>query len=67
VHAVRGGDVAMTMVEGKVLVEDGILKTADLSAIIARIHDIAPGHFARRAEFLAKNVGTTVQWTQKSD
>ena len=67
VHAVRGGDVAMTMVDGRILVEDGILKTADLGAIIARIHEIAPGHFARRADFLAQNAGGTVQWTQKSD
>jgi 5-methylthioadenosine/S-adenosylhomocysteine deaminase len=66
VHAVRGGDVAMTMVDGRILVEDGILKTADLGAIIAHIHDIAPGHFARRADFLAKNAEGTVQWTKKS-
>jgi len=57
----------MTMVDGQILVEDGVLKTADLGAIIARIHDIAPGHFARRADFLAQNTGGTVQWTQKSD
>ena len=40
---------------------------ADLGPIIARIHDIAPGHFARRADFLAKNASGTVQWTQKND
>lgn len=65
VHAVRGGDVAMTMVDGKVLVEDGVLKTGDLGEIIARIHAVAPGHFARRAAFLAEHAGGTVQWTQK--
>jgi 5-methylthioadenosine/S-adenosylhomocysteine deaminase len=53
------------MVDGKILVEDGNLKTAELGAIIARIHEIAPGHFARRAAFLAEN-GGTVQWTQKN-
>ena len=57
----------MTMVDGKILVEDGVLKTADLGAIIAHIHEIAPAHFARRADFLAENAGGTVQWTQKSD
>jgi 5-methylthioadenosine/S-adenosylhomocysteine deaminase len=66
VHAVRGGDVTMTMVDGRILVEDGVLKTADIGGIIAGIRDMVPGHFARRAEFLAKNAGGTVQWTQKS-
>jgi 5-methylthioadenosine/S-adenosylhomocysteine deaminase len=65
VHAVRGGDVAMTMVDGRILVEDGVLKTADLAGIIAEIHKLAPGHFARRAAFLADHAGGTVQWTQK--
>lgn len=63
VHAVRGGDVAMTMVEGQVLVEDGRLKTGDMAEIIARIHRLAPGHFTRRAEWLAANGGGTKQWT----
>jgi 5-methylthioadenosine/S-adenosylhomocysteine deaminase len=65
VHAVRGGDVSMTMVDGKILVEEGVLKTADLGEIIAEIRKLAPGHFARRAAFLAVNAGGTVQWTQK--
>jgi 5-methylthioadenosine/S-adenosylhomocysteine deaminase len=66
VHAVRGGDVAMTMVDGKILAEDGALKTADIGDIIAEIHKVAPGHFSRRAAFLAENADGTVQWTQKS-
>jgi 5-methylthioadenosine/S-adenosylhomocysteine deaminase len=66
VHAVRGGDVSMTMVDGHILVEDGALKTADLNEIIAEIQRLAPGHFARRAAFLEKNAGGTVQWTQKT-
>jgi len=65
VHAVRGGDVAMTMVDGKILAEDGVLKTADLREIIADIHELAPGHFSRRAAFLTENAGGAVQWTQK--
>jgi 5-methylthioadenosine/S-adenosylhomocysteine deaminase len=65
VHAIRGGDVAMTMVDGNILVEDGALKTADLGDIIAEIHKVAPGNFARRAALLAENVGGTVQWTQQ--
>jgi len=55
--------VAMTMVDGRILAENGVLKTADLDAIIGEIGKLVPGHFARRADFLAGNV--TVQWTQK--
>lgn len=65
VHAVRGGDVAMTMVDGEILVEDGMLKTGDLQAIIADIHKMAPAHFARRAAWLAKHQDGTKQWTKK--
>lgn len=63
VHAVRGGDVSMTMVDGRIVAEDGILKTADLREIISRIHRLAPGLFERRAAFLAQNAGDMVQWT----
>jgi 5-methylthioadenosine/S-adenosylhomocysteine deaminase len=62
VHAVRGGDVAMTMVDGQVIVEDGVLKTGDIKEIIADIHAMAPAHFGRRAEWLAANGGGTKQW-----
>jgi 5-methylthioadenosine/S-adenosylhomocysteine deaminase len=63
VHAVRGGDVALTMVDGRILVDDGELKVADLQAIIAEVHAAAPGLFARRAAFLAKEGRDMVQWT----
>jgi 5-methylthioadenosine/S-adenosylhomocysteine deaminase len=63
VHAVRGGDVDLTMVDGRVLVEDGRLKTADMKELIARVHEVAPGLFARRAAYLAQNQHGTVQWT----
>ena len=53
VHAVRGSDVALTMVDGQVLVEDGVLQTADLRAIIAEARRAAPPLFARRAAYLA--------------
>ncbi|MGV8936626.1 MAG: amidohydrolase family protein [Allorhizobium sp.] len=65
VHAVRGGDVSMTMVDGEILVEDGVLKTGDIKAIIADIHKMAPDHFARRAAWLAEHQGGTMQWTKK--
>ncbi|MGI3776801.1 MAG: amidohydrolase family protein [Janthinobacterium lividum] len=52
VHAVRGSDVALTMVAGQVLVEDGTLKTADLAAIIAEARRAAPALLTRRAAWL---------------
>lgn len=63
VHAVRGGDVSLTMVDGKIVVEDGELRTGDIKAIIAEVHKVAPGLFERRAAFLAENHGDMVQWT----
>lgn len=64
VHAVRGSDVSLTMVDGEILAEDGALRTGDLREIIAEIHRVAPGLFARRAAFLAQNSGGSLQWTQ---
>lgn len=63
VHAVRGSDVAMTMIDGQIVVEDGEIKTADLGEIIAEVRKVAPGLFARRAAFLAENAGGVRQWT----
>ncbi len=53
VHAVRGSDVSMTMVAGKIIVEDGKLLTADLQQIIQDANRVVPGLFQRRAEWLA--------------
>ena len=64
VHAVRGGDVAMTMVDGQVVVENGRLVNADLPAIIDRARQRAPGLFARRAAWLNANPDGGAQWTQ---
>jgi len=55
VHAVRGGDVDLTMVDGRILVEDGQLLTAEMSELIARVHAVTPGLFARRAAWLAEH------------
>src|SRR5258708_2684110 len=65
VHAVRGGDVAMAMVDGEILFEDGVLKPADLGEIIADIRKLAPGHFSRRAAFPAAHAHGTVQWAPR--
>lgn len=53
VHAVQGGDVDMTMVAGKIVVERGKLLTADLHELIADMNRAVPDLFRRRAEWLA--------------
>ena len=53
VHAVRGSDVDMTMVDGRIVVREGELQTADLGEIIDRVRSLAAGLFARRSEYLA--------------
>ncbi|WP_380157092.1 amidohydrolase family protein [Kineococcus sp. R86509] len=55
VHAVRGSDVDLTMVAGKVVVRGGELLTADLHEVIARANAAVPGLFARRSAWLAEN------------
>lgn len=55
VHAVRGGDVELTMVDGRILVEDGHLKTASISELIAEAKAVVPGLFERRGTWLAEN------------
>jgi 5-methylthioadenosine/S-adenosylhomocysteine deaminase len=53
VHAVQGGDVDMTMVAGKIVVEKGKLLTAGLQELIRDLNEAAPDLFRRRAEWLA--------------
>ena len=53
VHAVRGSDVDLTMIDGKIVVRDGVLQTADLQQIITAARDAAPDLFARRSAYLA--------------
>lgn len=53
VHAVRGGDVDMTMVAGRILVDGGKLLTADIQELIADANKAVPDLFCRRAEWLA--------------
>ncbi len=64
VHAVRGGDVDLVMVDGRTVVEDGRLMTADMAELIASVHAVVPGLFARRAAYLAQNRHGTVSWTE---
>ncbi len=55
VHAVQGGDVDMTMVAGKIVVDDGKLLTADLQELIHEANEAVPDLFRRRAEWLASH------------
>lgn len=55
VHAVRGGDVDMTMVAGRVVVENGKLLTADMQVLIRDMNQAVPDLFKRRAEWLASH------------
>jgi 5-methylthioadenosine/S-adenosylhomocysteine deaminase len=66
VHAVRGQDVTLTMVNGRIVVEDGILQTADLQQILTEVQRAAPALFARRAAYLAEHAQGTPLWTRKS-
>jgi 5-methylthioadenosine/S-adenosylhomocysteine deaminase len=52
---VQGADVDLTMVDGRIIVEDGRLLTANLPDLIAGIHAVAPALFARRAAWLSAN------------
>ena len=53
VHAVQGGDVDMTMVDGKIVVENGKLLTADIQDLIRDLNQAVHDLFRRRAEWLA--------------
>lgn len=55
VHAVQGGDVDMTMVNGAIIAENGLLKTADIQTLIAEVNHLAPGLFDRRDLWLRQN------------
>jgi 5-methylthioadenosine/S-adenosylhomocysteine deaminase len=52
VHAVRGSDVDLTMVDGDVVVRDGRLVNADLAELIGRVRELVPDLFARRSAWL---------------
>lgn len=60
VHAARGSDVDMTMVDGRVIAQGGQLLTADMGELIAEVHAVIPGLFKRRSAFLAENQGGAI-------
>ena len=55
VFAVQGTDVDLTVCDGQELVRDGILRSGDLSAIMANVQACVPDLFARRAAWLAEH------------
>ena len=52
-HAVRGSDVDLVVINGAVAAAAGRLANADVGELIARARAAVPGLFARRAEYLA--------------
>lgn len=55
VHAVQGGDVDLTMVAGRVVVDGGRLLTADLRELIDEANRTAPDLLSRRDAWLASH------------
>ena len=58
VHAMQGQDVDMTMVAGKVLVENGRLLNHDVQQLIDNVNHAAPALFARREHWLNRSGGS---------
>jgi 5-methylthioadenosine/S-adenosylhomocysteine deaminase len=55
VHAVQGGDADLVMVNGTVIAEGGVLRTADMPALIGAVNEAAPNLLRRRDAWLEKN------------
>lgn len=67
VHAAQGGDVDMTMVAGRILVENGQLKNTDLGALITDVNDAAPDLFSRRKKWLDQSGVSVNELTRVGD
>jgi 5-methylthioadenosine/S-adenosylhomocysteine deaminase len=59
VHAVRGGDVDLSVVNGRVVVEGGRLVSGDIAEAVARVNSLAPALFERRTAYLSANPEAT--------
>jgi 5-methylthioadenosine/S-adenosylhomocysteine deaminase len=55
VHAVRGSDVDLVVVDGAPVAEGGRLVNADLAELIGQARAVVPGLFERRAAYLAEH------------
>lgn len=65
VHAVRGSDVDLVVIDGAVVAESGALVNADLAELIARARAVVPGLFARRTEYLATHAEAPAALSEK--
>lgn len=65
VHAVQGGDVLMTIVNGEVLVKDGKLLSADLNSIISDAN-VAIGPLLARRDAWIKKSGVSINELNQS-
>jgi 5-methylthioadenosine/S-adenosylhomocysteine deaminase len=59
VHGVRGGDVDLAVVNGRIVVESGQLVAGDIGEAVARVNALAPALFERRARYLAAHPNAT--------
>lgn len=60
VHAVRGGDVDFSMIDGRIVVDGGRLLTAEMPDLIAAVHAAVPDLFRRRSAWLDANGGGAI-------
>lgn len=57
VHAVQGGDVSLTIVDGQVVTEDGRLANADLRTLIQLVNEATPQLLERRDQWVRESGG----------
>ena len=55
VFAVQGGDVDLTVCDGRELVVNKTLVSGDLRAILREVENLVPDLFARRTAWLSEN------------
>ncbi|MDB5407955.1 MAG: cytosine deaminase [Rhodospirillales bacterium] len=55
VHAAQGGDVVMTMVDGRIVAENGVLRHGDMNEFIAAAERAFAGMVGRRSAWLAEH------------
>jgi 5-methylthioadenosine/S-adenosylhomocysteine deaminase len=59
VHGVRGSDVDLSVVNGRVVVARGHLVCGDIAEAVARVNSLAPALFERRAAYLSAHPDAT--------
>jgi 5-methylthioadenosine/S-adenosylhomocysteine deaminase len=61
VHAARGGDVALTMIDGRIVVDDGQLVTAHLPTLIAEANRAIRPLLERRDAWIRASGGSKTE------